>query len=320
MNNTIEYSIRPIGFVNNSFKDLENAPRLEMMAGVSVIEVLEEFEEGLTNIEKEEFINITFYFHLQDGTYELSSDHIHFFNEPRGVFACRSPKRPNSLGTTIVKLIKRDGNKLFVTGFDAIDGTPIIDIKNGNTPLLETHKTYIPRYESNPRVDIEALLDKQDFKALQLKSAQMHNHICPGLTYGVIAGAIGMAKFKEQFGDYKQVQATTTTNSCFVDGVQVVTGASVGNKGLSIEDQGIMGVKLIKKGTENGVLVKLKDNAKEILAERIPEIAHQQGKSGDKNAEKTPEEMTAMRAEKFTIAQKMVEDENISEIFEISTF
>ena len=67
-------------------------------------------------------------------------------------------------------------------------------------------------------------------------------------------------------------------------------------------------------------MIKFKDNAKKILAKRNPEIAHQQGKSGDKNAEKTPEEMTAMRAEKFTIAQKMVEDENISEIFEISTF
>ena len=48
---------------------------------------------------------------------------------PHGVFATRSPRRPNPIGISVVKLIKRRGNVLVVSGIDAIDGTPLIDIK-----------------------------------------------------------------------------------------------------------------------------------------------------------------------------------------------
>ena len=46
-----------------------------------------------------------------------------------GIFATRAPHRPNSIGMTIVKLLERDGNSLRVLGLDAIDGSPVIDIK-----------------------------------------------------------------------------------------------------------------------------------------------------------------------------------------------
>lgn len=310
-----QYTIQPIGFVTNDFDDLENDCRLEMMAGVSIIEVLEEFEEGLTNIEKEEFINITFYFHLQDGSYELSSERSNYFNEPRGVFACRTPKRPNSLGTTTVRLIKREANKLFVTGFDALSGTPIIDIKNGNTPLLETHNTYIPRYVANPRVDIEKLLDIKDYKALLLKSAQMHNHICPGLAYGVIATTMGMVKYKEIFRDYRQVRANVYTNSCFVDGVQVVSGATIGNQSLKIIDDNKVEVSLSQKDSSKEIKVSLKEEAKLILAKLIPDFPS--AAPQDKKEEMSKEERDTLIASKLLTAIKMVETENISNIFEI---
>ena len=48
---------------------------------------------------------------------------------PHGVFATRSPRRPNPIGISVVKLIERRGNVLVVSGIDAIDGTPLIDIK-----------------------------------------------------------------------------------------------------------------------------------------------------------------------------------------------
>ena len=76
-------------------------------------------------------LQIIFHFHLADKEPVLGSEH------PRGnpdwpkvgIFAQRKKRRPNSLGSTIVKLIRRDGRKIVVHGLDAIDGTPIIDIK-----------------------------------------------------------------------------------------------------------------------------------------------------------------------------------------------
>lgn len=179
------FTIKPIGYVRNHFNEVVKMPEIKKVTeSISVIEVLDEYAEGLFKVEEQEFLNIIFYFNKSEG-YEFICNTP--MGELRGVFACRSPRRPNSLGTTTVKLIKREGNKLFVTGFDAINDTPIIDIKNANTSILETSRTYIPRYKVNPRVDIETLLDIKDFNALLIKSAQLHNHFCPGLTHGVLA-------------------------------------------------------------------------------------------------------------------------------------
>lgn len=58
---------------------------------------------------------------------------------PHGLFAARSPHRPNPFGHAVVNLMKREGNKLMVKGFDAIEGTPILDIK-----------PYIPLFDAKP--------------------------------------------------------------------------------------------------------------------------------------------------------------------------
>ncbi|MBU0579824.1 MAG: SAM-dependent methyltransferase, partial [Candidatus Margulisbacteria bacterium] len=50
-------------------------------------------------------------------------------NKPRGVFATRAPNRPNSIGLSIVKLIKIEKNILYIENIDAVDGTPLLDIK-----------------------------------------------------------------------------------------------------------------------------------------------------------------------------------------------
>ena len=54
---------------------------------------------------------------------------IHISNTPRGVFATRTPMHPNSLGLSVVELLKVEGNRVTIRGVDILDGTPIIDIK-----------------------------------------------------------------------------------------------------------------------------------------------------------------------------------------------
>ena len=111
---------------------------------VSVIELDSAFsEEALFQIESFSHAEIVFYFHLVDEN-KIETGARHPRNNeswPRvGIFAQRGKNRPNRLGVTTVKILKREGRQLFVQGLDAIDGTPVLDIK----PVI---KEFLPREE-----------------------------------------------------------------------------------------------------------------------------------------------------------------------------
>lgn len=114
----------PIGYVRSSAQEKMDCRQLE-----SVIEVLPEFEEGLNGIENAHELIILYVFDRSQG-HALK---VHPKGDPsiplRGVFATRSPERPNRIGMTKVTLIRREGNRLHVQGLDALDGSPVIDIK-----------------------------------------------------------------------------------------------------------------------------------------------------------------------------------------------
>ena len=90
------------------------------------------YEKALDGIESFSHIVIVFWLHkVKKG--ERLIMRVHPYRNPtlplKGVFATRSPVRPNPIGLTVVKLIKRKANMLTVVGLDAIDGTPVLDIK-----------------------------------------------------------------------------------------------------------------------------------------------------------------------------------------------
>jgi tRNA (adenine37-N6)-methyltransferase len=121
--------MRPIGFVRDAFRDTSQIPKGlgAKHTAEGVLEIEEEFEEGLTDIEGFSHLIVLWVFDRSSG-YELlgtpPSD-----TRPHGVFATRSPYRPNPIGLTVVELIERDGRRLKVRGLDMLDGTPILDIK-----------------------------------------------------------------------------------------------------------------------------------------------------------------------------------------------
>jgi tRNA-Thr(GGU) m(6)t(6)A37 methyltransferase TsaA len=92
-----------------------------------VIEVLPEFEEGLLDVEGFSHLFVIWVFDRAVG-FELTgappTDH-----RPHGVFATRSPRRPNPLGLTVVRLLGREGRLVRVSGLDMLDGTPVLDLK-----------------------------------------------------------------------------------------------------------------------------------------------------------------------------------------------
>ncbi|MFA6167124.1 MAG: tRNA (N6-threonylcarbamoyladenosine(37)-N6)-methyltransferase TrmO [Gemmatimonadaceae bacterium] len=123
------FSFRPIGVVRSPYADTAQIPRgpgAEHHAE-GVLELLAEFEEGLADIDGFSHLYVLWVFDRVDG-YDLLSmpptdDRAH------GVFSTRSPRRPNPIGLTVVRLVRRDGARLTVRGVDMLDGTPILDIK-----------------------------------------------------------------------------------------------------------------------------------------------------------------------------------------------
>ena len=134
-------NLSPIAFVKNIRAEIQDDHWGDV---VSVIELDSAFsEEALYQIESFSHAEIVFYFHLVDeNKIETGARHPRNNTEwPKvGIFAQRGKNRPNRLGVTTVKILKREGRQLFVQGLDAIDGTPVLDIK----PVI---KEFLPREE-----------------------------------------------------------------------------------------------------------------------------------------------------------------------------
>lgn len=119
----VEIVLRPIGYVRNNFNSKE---KMDYDEDISKIIVYDEYAEGLSKIEDEEYLTIIFYFHLS-GEEKLVT--VRRDGKETGVFASRSPNRPNHLGIATGKLLKREGNILTVKGIDCLNETPVLDIK-----------------------------------------------------------------------------------------------------------------------------------------------------------------------------------------------
>lgn len=92
-----------------------------------IIEVVAQFEAGLTDIEGFSHLFVIWVFDRSVGFELLGTPPID--DRPHGVFATRSPRRPNPIGLTVVELLGRDGRRLHVRGVDMLDGTPVLDLK-----------------------------------------------------------------------------------------------------------------------------------------------------------------------------------------------
>lgn len=123
------WTIRPIGFVRSPYTETSQVPRGlgAKREADGVLELLPDFEAGLKDIEGFSHLFVLWVFTRSQG-YELVGTPP-CDPHPHGVFATRSPRRPNPIGLTVVRLLGRNGNQLQVRGVDMVNGTPILDIK-----------------------------------------------------------------------------------------------------------------------------------------------------------------------------------------------
>jgi tRNA-Thr(GGU) m(6)t(6)A37 methyltransferase TsaA len=117
----------PIGYVQNDF----HAPTTPetIAAAESRVIASPEFVEGLTGLEAGQRVMIVFYFHLVQSYALLQHPRGDRSCPKRGVFTLHTPYRPNPIGVTVVDLLSVEGNVLRVRGLDALNGTPVLDIK-----------------------------------------------------------------------------------------------------------------------------------------------------------------------------------------------
>jgi tRNA-Thr(GGU) m(6)t(6)A37 methyltransferase TsaA len=128
MRKTHSLELIPIGIIHSLYKNMGDVPHQGYKSEeISQIEVFKEFEEGLKDIEGFSHIIIIYWFHKSQGYHLLVK--TPWDESLHGLFTTRSPHRPCPLGLTVVELVARENNVLKVKGLDAIDGTPLLDIK-----------------------------------------------------------------------------------------------------------------------------------------------------------------------------------------------
>jgi tRNA-Thr(GGU) m(6)t(6)A37 methyltransferase TsaA len=129
----------PIGVIHSPFQTKEACPIQPVFAAEAEgrVEVFEEYAPGLQDVETFSHLYLLYLF---DRSGEIKMVRPTFLDDaPHGIYASRHPCRPNGLGLSIVRLMRREGNTLWVMGVDVLDGTPLLDIK-----------PYIPRFDCFP--------------------------------------------------------------------------------------------------------------------------------------------------------------------------
>ena len=151
-------TIKPIGIIETPFNDLKGMPIQPSGAAdiQGTIIINKEYEQGLSDLEGFSHIILLYHFHQSQGYNLMVTPFMD--DQKRGLFSTRAPRRPNSIGLSIVQLIKREKNRISIKGIDVLNGTPLIDIK-----------PYVPGFDAK---DVTKLgwLDKNYKKSESLKS------------------------------------------------------------------------------------------------------------------------------------------------------
>jgi tRNA-Thr(GGU) m(6)t(6)A37 methyltransferase TsaA len=123
------FTPQPIGVVSSPYKNTKEIPKGfgAKHDAEGLLKILPELEAGLADIEGFSHLFVIWEFDRSEGFELLGTPPID--DRPHGVFATRSPRRPNPIGLTVVQLLRREGSLLHVRGLDMLDGTPILDIK-----------------------------------------------------------------------------------------------------------------------------------------------------------------------------------------------
>jgi len=127
----MKFELEQIATIKSPFCNLVNMPVQPKGAKDTYATIVfkDEYKEGLKDLDGFSHVYLIYYFHKIKKSQLSVIPFNDKTNTPRGVFSTRTPKHPNSLGLSVVELIKVEGNEITIRGVDILDGTPLIDIK-----------------------------------------------------------------------------------------------------------------------------------------------------------------------------------------------
>ncbi|MCP4552986.1 MAG: formylmethanofuran dehydrogenase [Bacteroidetes bacterium] len=258
--------ITEIGIIKNNFESEDNPHKIKKHESQIIING--EFLEGLDRIGEYEFIDIVFDFD-RSTSYEMTATTLR--GNIKGLFATRKPDRPSSIAVTTVKLLEIKGNTLRVIGLDALNNSPVLDIKPIDFSMVEKKmdNIRIDELKNNPRREIVNDILRNDLETLMIKAAIMHGHYCQGIALGVMAATKAMQLMRETGDGMEDLLAITETNNCFSDGIQLITGCSFGNNALIFKDFGKTAFTLTKRDGK-GIRISTRSDAKGYMQKAHP--------------------------------------------------
>lgn len=245
--------LTPIGVIRSEHSRSEETPIQPSCAEgcAGTVEVFPEYAAGLKDIEGFSHLILLYRFHRAEAPLLVVKPFLE--DAEHGVFATRHPRRPNGIGLSVVKLIRRNGNTLFVENVDILDETPLLDIKpflpqydapegvragwqdavNPELARARGRRGYLPA-PGKTKETIAA-----DGMSTDLSEAiRFHGHLCPGLAIGYRASKVAMERLGAKRAEDEEMIAIVENDSCSADGVQWVTGCTFGKGNFFFQDHG----------------------------------------------------------------------------------
>ena len=223
--------LEPIGVVHSSISNTK-AKKIPLYGVEAEIEVFDKYLDGLEGIETKSHIFVLCWLHRGDrDTLQLKPCKRFFpggivpkWVFARGVFATRSPARPNPISLTVTKLLERNGNRLKVI-LDVVDGTPVIDLKPYSTgwDCIFSAQGGEGRFSNNVAC----------YTSLLKEALNFHGEECAGLAIGV---RIALKMITDSKVNVREpgLKVFVRAGGCLIDAMQALSGATLGSKRLSI--------------------------------------------------------------------------------------
>lgn len=138
--------LTPIGVIHSPYKERGDAPRQGRLSDNEIIlEIFQDFADALKDVTRSSHIIVLYWGDRANRT--VLQSRTPFSDIPVGVFASRSPNRPNPIAFCVADLLRQEGNRLIVRGVDALDGSPLLDIKayaSAIDAIPDAASTHIP--------------------------------------------------------------------------------------------------------------------------------------------------------------------------------
>jgi tRNA-Thr(GGU) m(6)t(6)A37 methyltransferase TsaA len=227
-----DFRLVPVGRALTPWREPAEVP---VEGGPGAIEVAPEFAEALEDIERGSHLLVLGFLHLADrGVLTASPRKIDPEAPPRGVFASRSPARPNPISVSVVRLLAREGRRLEVDPLDLADGTPIVDLKSFG---LGWDSVFAARRVRALRQHALSDLQLRSFLARDLKNHLGAAWDHPEARFGLDA-VVQAIRFFDEDARSERLHLRVNRASTVTDALMGMTGASLGGGRLRLAADG----------------------------------------------------------------------------------